>query len=64
MFKGKFYETLVVELNPVHFVIDMTLFTLFHALYTQYIFHTDPLSSGGLRFMPAGADARFGDPPA
>ena len=52
MFKGKFYETLFVALSPVHIVSDTILFTIFHALPTQYIFRTDPLSSGGCVSCP------------
>ena len=32
--------------------------------HTQYIVRIDPPFLGGLRFMPAGVDAQFGDPPA
>ena len=40
------------------------LSSLPYALHTQYIVRTDPPFLGGLRFMPAGVDAQFGDPPA
>ena len=38
--------------------------SLTYALHTQYIVRIDPPFPRGLRFMPAGVDAHFGDPPA
>ena len=40
------------------------LSSLPYTLHTQYIVRTDPPFLRGLRFIPAGVDAQFGDPPA
>ena len=44
------------------FDCDSDLFSVYSALHTQYIFVLTPFLRG-LRFMPAGTDAQFGDPP-
>ena len=36
----------------IDLVISTILFTTFHALYTQYLFRTDPFSSGGCVSCP------------
>ena len=45
-------------------LVHRVIYHLPYALHTQYIVRTDPPFLGGLRFMPAGVNAQFGDPPA
>ena len=63
MFKGKFYEILVDCIESYIPCLNISLLLCFK-LYMLSTYSVLTPFLRGAAFMPAGTDARFGDPPA